>query len=79
MKKVNSEFKRMEIVKATSHLDDIYQSMLDKEFQVKSNNLYKIIEIEYDEETSHYLYTIKDVMTNVTVGSVVSEYEIEAV
>lgn len=79
MKKLNSEFKRMEVVKATNHLDGIYQTMLDEDYQVKSNKLYKIIAIEYDEETSNYLYTLRDVSTNILVGAVVSEYEIEAV
>lgn len=79
MKNTNSEFKRLEIVKAVNNLDDMYQTMLEEEYQVKSNKLYKIIGIEFDEVTSHYLYTLRDIRTNVLVGSMVSEYEIEAV
>ncbi|RIN27694.1 hypothetical protein [Staphylococcus succinus] len=79
MKNTNSEFKRLEIVKAVNNLDDMYQTMLEEEYQVKSNKLYKIMGIEFDEVTSHYLYTLRDIRTNVLVGSMVSEYEIEAV
>lgn len=79
MKNTNSEFKRLEIVKTVNNLDDMYQTMLEEEYQVKSNKLYKIIGIEFDEVTSHYLYTLRDIRTNVLVGSMVSEYEIEAV
>lgn len=79
MKKINSEFNRKDIVKATNNIDDIYQIILDESHQVKSNRIYKVVEIEYDNETSNYLYTLRDVATNILIGSVVSEFEIEAV
>lgn len=72
-----SEFKIGETVKVIDSMCNIIDEEEPPERQIKENKYYKIVDITTGELSGLFLYTIQDIVTEITCSYMVDEWQIE--